>query len=288
MEMEKLIEKVNTLVEALPYMRKFYGRTFVIKYGGNAMVSPELKESVILDLVLLKFIGINPVVVHGGGPEITTMLNRVGKETKFEGGLRVTDAETVEIAQMVLVGKVNKEIVSLINRNGGRAVGLSGIDAGLIKARPAEGGRLGFVGEIVSVDPGPLHLLGHEGYIPVIATIGVGAEGESYNINADLVAGELAASLHADKLIMLTDVEGLRREAKDPSSLISALTAEQARELLAGGQVEGGMIPKLWACVRAAESGVKRTHIIDGRVQHSMLLEVFTDHGIGTMVVGEG
>jgi acetylglutamate kinase len=281
---EQLIAKAQTLSEALPYMRRFYGRTFVVKYGGSAMGDREIRESVMRDLVLLKYIGINPVVVHGGGPEITALLKRLGKETAFVNGRRVTDEETMEIAQMVLVGKVNKELVNLINRHGGRAVGLSGLDAGLIKVKPADGGALGRVGEVERIDPEPLHVLSREGYLPVIATVGVGPDGESYNINADLVAGDLAVALGAEKLIMLTDIEGLREDPADPESLLPLVVADEARRLIAEGAIAGGMIPKVEACLRAAEGGVARTHIIDGRVPHALLLEIFTDRGIGTMV----
>ncbi|MGE5552580.1 MAG: acetylglutamate kinase [Betaproteobacteria bacterium] len=265
-------------------MRRFYGRTFVVKYGGSAMGDRDIRESVMRDLVLLKYIGINPVVVHGGGPEITALLKRLGKETAFVNGRRVTDCETMEVAQMVLVGKVNKELVNLINRHGGRAIGLSGLDAGLIRVKPAEGGALGRVGEIERIDPEPLHVLSREGYLPVIATVGVGPDGESYNINADLVAGDLAVALQAEKLIMLTDVEGLRADPADPQSLLPVVGAGEARRLIDRGAIEGGMIPKVEACIRAAEGGVARTHIIDGRVPHALLLEIFTDRGIGTMV----
>lgn len=281
---DQVIAKADILSEALPYIRRFYGKTFVVKYGGSAMGDRAVRESVMRDLVLLKYIGINPVIVHGGGPEITALLKRLGKETNFVHGRRVTDPETMEVAQMVLVGKVNKELVNLLNRHGGRAVGLSGLDAGLIRVRPAEGGSLGRVGEVERIDPEPLHVLSREGYLPVIATVGVGPDGESYNINADLVAGDLAVALEAEKLIMLTDVEGLRADPQDPKSLLAVVGAAEARRLIATGAIEGGMIPKVEACVRAAEGGVARTHIIDGRVPHALLLEVFTDEGIGTMV----
>lgn len=284
--MDEFIAKAATLSEALPYLRRFFGKTFVVKYGGAAMVDRNARESVMRDLVLLKYIGINPVVVHGGGPEITALLQRLGKQTSFVNGRRVTDPETMEIAQMVLVGKVNKELVNLINRHGGRAVGLSGLDAGLIRVVPADGGALGRVGEVERIDPEPLHVLSREGYLPVIATVGVGPDGESYNINADLVAGDLAVALGAEKLIMLTDVEGLRADPGDPDSLLPSVTAGEARRLIEQGAVGGGMIPKVEACVRAAEGGVARTHIIDGRVPHALLLEIFTDRGIGTMVLG--
>ncbi len=291
--MNGLIEKANVLIEALPYIRTFFGKTFVIKYGGNAMVNEDLKRAVMLDVILLKYVGVNPVLVHGGGPEIDAWMRRVGKTPAFVSGLRVTDAETMEIVQMVLVGKINQEIVSLINRYGGKAVGLSGKDANLIVARrrppePVSGGGtvdLGCVGEIETINPHMIQVLTREGYIPVISSIGVGYEGESYNINADEVAGELAAALKADKLIMLTDVEGIFADPRDPASLISALEVDRARQMIQEGRIAGGMIPKVSACIRAMEGGVPRTHIIDGRTMHSLLLEIFTDKGIGTMVV---
>lgn len=291
-----LIEKAHTLIEALPYIRTFFGKTFVIKYGGNAMISPELKKAVMLDVILLKYVGLNPVLVHGGGPEINEMMRRLDKQPEFAGGLRVTDAETMEIVQMVLVGKVNQEIVSLINQYGGKAVGLSGKDGNLIVARrrPPQTVQvdglskvvdLGFVGDVESVNPEIIHILSKEGYIPVISSIGVGLDGESYNINADVVAGEIAAALKADKLIVLTDVEGIFADPSDPSSLISTLEIEAARSLIDQGVISKGMIPKVEACMKAVESGVSRTHIVDGRRLHSILLEIFTDQGIGTMVV---
>lgn len=293
--MESLITKAAVLVEAIPYIRTFHGKTFVIKYGGNAMINEELKEGVMQDIVLLKFLGVNPVVIHGGGPEITQMLKKVGKQSQFVQGLRVTDAETMEIVQMVLVGKLNKEIVSRINLLGGKAVGLSGQDANLISAQktaptmPAdfegEIPDIGFVGEVTQINTTILQELITAGYIPVISSIGVGSKGESFNINADTAAGELAAALNAEKLIMLTDVEGIFEDYSDKSSLISALKVERAYQMINQGKIEGGMIPKVEACITALQGGVNRTHIIDGRQLHSMLLEILTDKGIGTMVV---
>ncbi|HEX6972497.1 MAG TPA: acetylglutamate kinase [Limnochordia bacterium] len=286
--MDGLVEKANVLIEALPYIRTFFGKTFVIKYGGSAMGDPELKRAVMLDVILLKYVGLNPVLVHGGGPEIDHWMRRLGKEPSRINGLRVTDAETMEIVQMVLVGKVNQEIVSLLNRYGGKAIGLSGKDGNLIIAKKRVGDvDLGHVGEIEKVNPQLIQVLSREGYIPVISSIGVGYDGESYNINADAVAGELAASLGADKLIMLTDVEGIYTDPTDEHSLISTLEVDRARRMIEAGQIAGGMIPKVEACVRAAEHGVPRTHIVDGRKLHSLLLEIFTDRGIGTMVVGQ-
>lgn len=295
-QMNGLIEKANVLIEALPYIRTFFGKTFVIKYGGNAMISPELKKAVMLDVILLKYVGLNPVLVHGGGPEISNMMQRLGKTPSFAAGVRVTDAETMDIAQMVLVGKVNQEIVGMINQYGGKAVGLSGKDGNLIIARRrgaqavvADGVEqtvdLGYVGDVETINPHTIQILSREGYIPVISSIGVGLDGESYNINADVVAGEMAAALKADKLIMLTDVEGIYENPSDPETLISALQIDRAKDLIRRGLIDGGMIPKVEACMKAVESGVTRTHIIDGRTLHSILLEIFTDEGIGTMVV---
>jgi acetylglutamate kinase len=285
-----LVEKANVLIEALPYIRTFFGRTFVIKYGGNAMLNPELKKAVMLDVILLKYVGVNPVLVHGGGPEIDQLMHRLGKTPQFVDGLRVTDSDTMEIVQMVLVGKVNQEIVSMISCYGGKAVGLSGKDGNLIIARKAVPGSasqtdLGLVGKVEKINPEIIHIIGPQGYIPVVSSVGVGYEGESYNINADTVAGELAAALKADKLIMLTDVEGICEDHADPSTLVSTLKAERARRMIEQGRIAGGMIPKVEACIRALEGGVTRTHIIDGRGLHSLLLEIFTDEGIGTMVV---
>ncbi|MBO8169434.1 MAG: acetylglutamate kinase [Thermoanaerobacteraceae bacterium] len=290
------MEKTNILIEALPYIKKFYGKTVVIKYGGHAMINCELKQAVIKDIVLMKLVGMHPIIVHGGGPEISKMLDRVGKQSRFVNGLRVTDAETMEIVEMVLAGKINKEIVSLINQHGGSAVGLSGKDAFLITAKPKEvfvenehgekvTADLGHVGEVVSINPEILTTVIERGYIPVVAPVGVGENGESYNINADTVAGELARAIQADKLVLLTDVEGIMRDSHDPSTLISTLAVSQVPGLIKDGTISGGMIPKVECCVRALEGGVRRTHIIDGRLRHSLLLEIFTDEGIGTMVV---
>jgi acetylglutamate kinase len=294
--MNSLIAKAGVLIEALPYIRKFAGKTFVIKYGGHAMVSEELKNSVTQDIVLLKFIGINPIVVHGGGGEITVLMEKLGKKAFFAGGLRVTDKETMEVVEMVLIGKINQEIVSLLNKHGGRAVGLSGKDSNLLMARKrppvqvfVEGKEqsidLGCVGDVVTVSPEVINTLSSNGYIPVISSVGVSPEGEGLNINADHVAGELAAALGAEKLIILTDVEGILEKPEDPGSLISSLHRQKVREMIISGKISSGMIPKVEACVRALNNNVSRTHIIDGRISHSMLLEIFTDKGIGTMVV---
>ncbi|OAT80311.1 acetylglutamate kinase [Desulfotomaculum copahuensis] len=295
--MASALEKAGILVEALPYIKKFYGKTVVIKYGGHAMVDCALKKAVLTDVVLMKYVGMRPVIVHGGGPEITAMLKKLGIESRFIGGLRVTDDETMEIVEMVLVGKINKEIVSMLNAFGGRAVGLSGKDAGLLQAarklgrarRPdgtVEMVDIGHVGEITRVDPDIASTLIDQGYIPVISPVAVGADGESYNINADYVAGELAVALGAEKLVILTDVEGILADRRDRDSLISVIHAPEIPDLVARGVIEGGMIPKVECCTRALSGGVGTTHILDGRVAHSILLEVFTDKGIGTMVVG--
>lgn len=293
--MEELFAKVGVLIEAIPYIRTYRGKTFVIKYGGNAMINEDLKQGVMEDIVLLKFLGINPVVIHGGGPEITQMLKRVGKQSQFFQGLRITDGETMEIVQMVLVGKLNKEIVARLNLLGAKAIGLSGQDANLLVAQktkptiPADFRGdipdIGYVGEVTQINTAILEQLIHEDYIPVISSIGVGNDGVSYNINADTAAGELAAALKAEKLIMLTDVEGIFKDYEDKGSLISALAIEKAHEMIDQGVIEGGMIPKVEACITALQNGVNRTHIIDGRLLHSMLLEILTDQGIGTMVV---
>ncbi|HHW41168.1 MAG TPA: acetylglutamate kinase [Syntrophomonadaceae bacterium] len=289
------LEKASILVEALPYIRRFAGQTVVIKYGGRAMVSEELKEGVITDCILLKLVGIHPVLVHGGGTEIDTMLRRLGKDWKFVRGQRVTDEETMSVVEMILAGKVNKEIVALINKLGGKGVGISGKDANLIEAGkktlPAAPGEepvdLGYVGEIIRVNPEIIETMKNEGYIPVIAPIGVGKDGESYNINADYVAGEVAAALGANKLVLLTDVEGILADRNNPSSLLSVVKVSEVPELIRKGIIAGGMIPKIECCVQALKKGVGRVHIIDGRILHSILLEVFTDEGVGTMVVNE-
>ena len=293
--MKNSLETAAVLIETLPYMQDFYGKTVVIKYGGNAMINSELKNSVIQDITLLKYVGMRPIVVHGGGPEITSVLNKFGKKTEFISGLRVTDEETVSIAEMVLVGKINTEIVNLLNRHGSKAVGLSGKDANLILAKKhfaevhENGGvsmvDIGFVGEVESINTNILNTLIDSGYIPVIAPIGVGKNGESYNINADYVAGEIAGALGAEKLLMLTDVEGIYRDYQDKTSFISSLSLEEAQQMIAQGSIGGGMIPKVETCIKALQGGTGKTHIIDGRQPHSILLEIFTSQGIGTQVV---
>lgn len=285
--MDNSLAKAKVLVEALPYIREFYGKTIVIKYGGNAMIDEDLKNKVLLDVVLMKYVGMNPVLVHGGGPAVSSMMKRVGKEPEFLGGLRVTDQETMEIAEMVLAGKLNKDIVALLNKNGSKAVGLSGKDGNLLvsQKRVSTVGDLGFVGDIEQVNPELVQVLIEKGYIPVICSIGVGREGESYNINADYVAGQLAATLQADKLIMLTDVQGILADYSDPASLISTLSVDVAQKMIEEGIIAGGMIPKIEACMQALAGGVAKAHIIDGRMEHSLLLEIFTVQGIGTEVV---
>lgn len=293
MDMENLKWQAHILIQALPYIREFAGTTMVVKYGGAVMENAALKEAVMTDLVLMRYVGIGLMVVHGGGPELSQWMKRLGKQPEFHEGRRVTDAETMELAEMVFGGKLNKGIVALLNRHGGKAVGLTGQDANLfiVEKKTDYGGKtldLGFVGEIQRFNTGLLRLLVEQGYIPVLAPIGVGEDGATYNINADTVAGQLAAELKAKKLILLTDVRGLLRDKDDESTLISKLTVAQARDLLASGRVESGMIPKLESGLIAAEGGVERVHILDGRIPHSILIELFSDTGIGTMIEAEG
>lgn len=291
--MERFINKAEVLMEALPYFRRFYGKTFVIKYGGHAMENEELKASFAQDIVLLKYLGINPVVVHGGGPQIDMTLEKMGITSRYVRGMRVTDQETLDIVEMVLVGKVNKEIVTLINQHGGMAVGLSGKDGGLILARKmnvtvSNNGELpeiidiGMVGEIVGINPLVIDSLDENKFIPVIAPVGAGEKGETYNINADLVAGEVAEALHAEKLILMTDIEGVKDKKGE---FMSTLKVNQARKMIQEGIVEAGMIPKVECCIEALKGGVGKTHILDGRVKHAVLLEIFTKEGVGTEVV---
>jgi len=285
MSLQYTEEQASILVEALPYIRRYYGKTIVIKYGGAAMVDDRLKEGVCQDVVLMHYVGMRPVLVHGGGPEVSEVMRRLGKEPAFVNGLRVTDAETMEIVEMVLAGKTNKSIVGAINRQGGQAVGLSGKDADLIVAEKARAEvDLGFVGRVRQVNPGILETLAAGGYIPVISTVACGPDGESYNVNADSVAGEMAARLGAEKLILMTDVPGILRDVQDPDSLISAMTAGEAMEMVRSGSASRGMIPKIEACVAAVRGGVERAHIIDGRRPRALLMEIFTDTGIGTMI----
>lgn len=282
------MEKAEILVEALPYIKEFYGKRVVIKYGGAAMQDCALKKKVMQDIVLMKYVGMHPIVVHGGGPDINAMLKRLNIKSSFIDGLRVTDQDTMEIVEMVLGGKVNKEIVSGLNASGGKAIGISGKDGGLLEARAMDDtGKMGFVGEVCQVNPQIIETLIENGYIPVIAPIGIDNEQQSYNINADLVAAALAVALKADKLVLLTDVPGLLQNPKDSESLISVLKVSEVPDYIANGIIAGGMIPKVKCCVEAVTGGVGRTHIIDGRVPHSILLEIFTDEGIGTMVIDE-
>jgi len=292
--MRKGIEKAKTLIEALPYIKEFYNKTIVIKYGGHAMVDEELKKNFALDIILMKYVGINPVVVHGGGPQINQVLKKMNIESSYVHGMRVTDSETMDVVEMVLIGKVNKEIVSLINFHGGKAVGLSGRDGDLIRARkmqvlkevvenaPPELIDLGRVGEVTDVNPDILLTLDSRDFIPVIAPVGVGDDGHSYNINADLVAGAVAAHLGAAKLILLTDVEGVLDQ---DGVLISSMTREEAGGYIEKGVIAGGMIPKIKCCQDAVGGGVAKAHIIDGRIEHAILLEMFTQRGIGTEIV---
>jgi acetylglutamate kinase len=294
--MENPIDKAKILVEALPYIRRFYDKTIVIKYGGSTMEEERMKRSFALDVVLLKYIGLNPVVVHGGGPQIGEMLTKMGKKSQFVEGMRVTDRETMDVVEMVLVGKVNKEIVSLINQQGGKAIGLSGKDACLItskklkltkncrKGEKPEVIDIGMVGEVKAINPGVIEALEKENFIPVIAPVGVGEGGETYNINADLVAGKIASALRAEKFILLTDIEGVMDEKY---RLIATLNPKQAKRLIAQKIISSGMIPKVNCCLNALEEGVAKAHIIDGRVEHAILLEIFTDVGIGTQIYKE-
>ncbi|CAN5711111.1 acetylglutamate kinase [soil metagenome] len=279
-------EKAGVLVEALPYIQRFRGATVVVKYGGNAMVDPALARRFAEDIVLMRAVGMRPVVVHGGGPQIGDLMARLGKEPEFRDGLRVTDAETLDIARMVLVGKVNRDIVSSVNVHGPLAVGLSGEDAGLIQASSRHP-DLGFVGDVADVNPAIVERLLAESLIPVISTIGSDLRGQAYNINADTVAGAVAAALGAEKVVYLTDVEGLLASEGDPSSLIATTTADELRRAVDEGRLSGGMLPKILACLHAVDGGVGSAHILDGRVPHVLLLEIFTDAGIGTMITAD-
>jgi acetylglutamate kinase len=287
--MEELIKKAGILIEALPYIQRLYGKTVVIKYGGAAMVDQTLKASVMEDITLLKYIGVNPVVVHGGGPDINKTLDQLDITPQFHDGLRVTDAQTMEVAQMVLIGKTNKEIVALINKAGGKAIGVSGIDGNLIEAEQyktdinGKQSDIGYVGNIKRINSKVLEIIAKDEYIPVVAPIGIGNDGHSYNINADTVAGEIASALKAEKLMLLTDVEGIK-PSKSADNIAPVLTATEVYDLIENGIIDGGMIPKVLGCIKALDSGVSRTHILDGRIPHCILLEIFTDRGIGTMI----
>ena len=279
------VERAQVLAEALPYIQKYYGKTIVVKYGGNAMISEELRRAVISDIILLHLVGIRVVVVHGGGPEISAMLKKIGKESRFVDGLRYTDEETMEVVQQVLCGKVNKDLVATLNRMGGRALGLCGMDAGLFQARKLSE-RYGLVGEIIQVDPSIVEDALADGYIPVVSTVAQGVDGETaYNINADTAAAKLAVALHAEKLILLTDVRGLLRDPKNEETLIHVVELPEVPGLVKDGIIQGGMIPKVDCCVEAVRSGVERTHILDGRIPHSILIEMLSDEGIGTMLL---
>lgn len=291
--MQDLINKANVLMEALPYLKRFAGTTIVIKYGGHAMADEKLKESFARDVVLLKYIGLNPVIVHGGGPQINEILKKYGIVSEFVRGMRVTDAATMGVVEMVLVGQVNKEVVGLINRHGGRAVGLSGKDGELLLAekmlqevRQEDGSveqvDIGFVGDVIQVNQALIDTLEQGKFIPVIAPVGVGADGESYNINADVVAGRVAAALQAEKLILLTDVQGVKDKQ---GNLLPSISVEEMHRLISDESIIGGMIPKVECCAQALVAGVKKAHIVDGRVEHAVLLEIFTDKGVGTEIV---
>ena len=291
---KKSMERAEILLEALPYIRRFYNKTIVIKYGGHAMIDEELKDSFARDVVMMKYIGINPVVIHGGGPQIGDFLKKLGIDSKFVQGMRVTDEETMNIVEMVLVGKVNKEIVGLINRHGGKAVGLSGKDGNLLRAEkyylseekakdtPPEIIDIGLVGKVRAINAGLIKSIEQDGFIPVIAPTGVGENGETYNINADIVAGEVAAALKAEKMILLTDVEGV---LDNKGHLINTMNDREVLDMIQTGTIKGGMFPKVKCCMKALKGGVKKTHIIDGRLKHAILLEIFTDMGIGTEIV---
>jgi len=283
--MKEAIKKAKVLMEALPYIKSFYDKTVVIKYGGSAMLDKDLKRSVIQDIIFMEYVGMHPVVVHGGGAQISELMKKLGKKPEFIKGMRITDKETAEIVEMVLDGKINSEIVKLINENGGNAAGLSGTDGNLIRAKKLLGEKgedMGYVGEVESINPGIIDVLGKQDFIPVISPIGSGRDGYTYNMNADLVAGEIASALKAHKLVLLTDVKGIYKGKK---TLLSTLKIKDAQKLIKKGVIEKGMIPKVNACITALKAGVAKTHIIDGRIPHSLLLEIYTDKGIGTEIV---
>ena len=278
--------RAEVLTQALPYIQKYNGKVIVVKYGGNAMVSETLKEQVMEDIVLLSLVGVKVVLVHGGGPEITDMLKRIGKQSQFVDGLRVTDKETAEVVQMVLAGKINKSLVNLLGHFGGRAVGISGMDARMIEAEIKDE-RLGYVGKITNVDVSPIKDLFEKGYIPVVSTVGCDKEGNVYNVNADTAAAHIAGKLKAERLITMTDIEGILRDKNDPTSLIPCIDVQEAEGLFAQGVISGGMIPKVECCIDAIRLGAKKVTILDGRVPHALLIETMTDEGAGTMVVRE-
>ena len=277
-------QRAKVLIQAMPYIKKYTGETIVVKYGGNAMINEDLKSAVMSDLVLMQLVGVNIVLVHGGGPEINATLKAVGKESRFENGMRVTDRETIDVVQMVLAGKVNKTLVQLLESHGGKALGLCGLDGKMLMAEKlVTGVDLGFVGEIKEVNPEPINNALSTGYIPIVATVAGGYDGNVYNINADLAAAQIASKLGAKKLILMTDIRGLLRDVKDENSLISVVNVSEVPMLKREGIISGGMIPKIDCCVEAVRNGVKRAHIIDGRIEHSILLELFSDEGLGTM-----
>lgn len=277
-------QRANVLIQALPYIQKYYNKIIVVKYGGNAMINEDLKEAVMGDIVLLSLIGIKVVLVHGGGPEITDMLKKIGKESKFVEGLRVTDKETVDVVQMVLAGKINKTLVNMLQSKGGKAIGLCGIDGHMIKAAP-KNEALGYVGEIIDVNVEPILDVLEKGYIPVVSTIGYDDDGNSYNINADTAAARIAGQLRCESLISMTDIAGILRDKDDPSTLIPKIYVSEAPQLVAEGIISGGMIPKIECCIEAIRRGVKKVFVIDGRIPHAILIETLTDEGIGTMFV---
>lgn len=279
-------QRAQVLVEALPYIKKYYNKIIVVKYGGNAMINDDLKEAVMGDIVLLSLIGIKVVLVHGGGPEITEMLGKIGKKSEFVNGLRVTDQESVDIVQMVLAGKINKNLVNLLENKGGKAIGLCGIDGHMIKAKQMDK-KLGFVGEITDVNVEPILDVLEKGYIPVVSTVGYDEEGHTYNINADTAAARIAGQLKCESLISMTDIDGILRDKDDPSTLISKINVSDAPQLMREGIISGGMIPKVNCCIEAIRQGVGKVFIIDGRIPHSILVETLTDEGIGTMFVSE-
>ena len=279
------LQRAEIITQALPYIQKYHNKIIVVKYGGNAMISEELKLQVMEDLVLLWLIGVKPVLVHGGGPEISDMLKKVGKKSEFVEGLRVTDKETAEIVQMVLAGKINKQLVNLLGEFGGNAVGISGIDGHLIEAKVKDE-RLGFVGEITNVNVKPILDLIEKEYIPVVSTVGCDKDGNVYNINADTAASYIAGAMKAERLITMTDIPGILRDVNDPDSIIKKVNTEEARQLFREGVISGGMIPKVECCIEAIEKGVRRVTILDGRVPHALLLELLTDEGAGTLVKG--
>ncbi len=288
--MEKYIEKANVLIEALPYIKSFYGQVVVVKYGGSAMTDETIKEKVIEDIVLMKRVGMKPVIVHGGGKKITDLLSRLGKETVFKNGLRVTDEETAEVAEMVLSGNINKQIVATLQLHGINAVGINGKDANTLEAEKhlVNGEDVGFVGSIRRVNPSLISSLIENDFIPVIAPIGTDSLGHTYNINADFAASAIAGALNAEKLVFLTDVEGIMKDVNDEDSIIRRIDVTSAKKLIEDGTISGGMIPKALCCIDGIEKGVKRVHILDGRIEHCMLLEIFTNKGIGTMITAEG